>query len=272
MRRKEAGFYSVMALVMIGVLALVSLPLQTVSSTESLSTETPACQASAVVLNGTGGYPNCLQLIVGVNSTTLSVGQSLKIFVDLVNTLPDANNVSTPVLRVGPMGAYQFGGFPISTWPPDCLGPFPLQFIVVKGSYTADSLPAADPDYIIGAPSCSGVQIATQFNFGADSDRVNVTAESCTGACSPYPGTQLSTSYRLESDFSVMGYWNATYARINPLIDSVYSAPDPNGGDGSTFGYPEVAPLGQIAFVPGVYTLAVSSMWGQAEVIHFTVK
>jgi hypothetical protein len=260
-----------MALTIAGVLVLVSIPSKTPSSTES-SRETPACLGSTTVLNAIGGYPNCLHLIIGVNSTTLSVGQSLQISVDLVNTLSYANNVSTPVLRFGPTGSYQFGGFPISTWPPDCLGPFPLQFIVVNGSYTLDSLPATDPDYIIGAPSCSGGQIATQFSFGADSDRVNVTAESCTGACSPYPGTRLSTSYRLESDFSVMGYWNATYARINPLIDSVYSVPDPNGGDGSTFGYPEVAPLGQIVFVPGVYTLAVSSMWGQAEVIHFTVK
>jgi hypothetical protein len=261
-----------MALIMVGVLALVRLPLLTNSSTESSSAETPACQGSTAVLNGTGGYPNCLRLKIGVNSTTLSVGQSLKISVDLVNTLPHANNVNTPVRLVGPMGSYQFGGFPISMWPLDCLGPFPLQFIVVKGSYTVDSLPATDPDYIIGAPSCASGQIAMQFTFGADSDRVNVTAESCTGACSPYPGTQLSTSYRLESDFSVMGYWNATFARLNPLIDSVYSAPDPNGGSGFTFSYPEVAPLGATAFVPGVYTLAVSSMWGQAEVIHFTVK
>jgi hypothetical protein len=88
--------------------------------------------------------------------------------------------------------------------------------------------------------------------------------------CSPYPGTQLSTSYRLESNFSVMGYWNATFARSHPLLTA--SVPAPNGGDGSTFPYPEVAPLGQIAFVPGVYTLAVSSMWGQTEVLHFIVK
>jgi hypothetical protein len=273
-RRKEAGFYGVTALIMVGVLVLVSIPLQNPSSTKSsirTSTETPGCQGSTVVQNG-AGYPDCLQLTVGVNSTTLSVGQSLQISVDLVNALPYANNVNTPVLRFGPNGSYLFGGFPISTWPGDCLNPFPLQFIVLEGNYTLGTLPAADPDYIIGEPSCASADIATQFAFGAGSDQVNMTAESCTAACSPYPGTRLSTPYRLESDFSVMGYWNTTFARINPLIDSIYTTPAPNGGDGSTFGYPEVAPLGQIAFVPGVYTLAVSTFWGQAEVVQFTVK
>ena len=272
MRRKAAGFYGAMALVMVGVLFLVSLPSQTVSSTESSSVGTPACQGSTAVLNGTG-YPNCLRLMVGVNSTTLSVGQTLQISVDLVNTLPYANNVNTSVpLDIGPNGSYRFGGFPISTWPFDCLGPFPLQFIVVEGNYTLGSLPAADPDYIIGELPCASAEVATQFAFGAGSDQVNVTAESCTGACSAYPGTRISTSYRLESDFTVMGYWNATFALYNPLIDSIYSSPAPNGGDGSTFGYPEVAPLGQMAFIPGVYTLAVSTMWGQAQVVHITVK
>jgi hypothetical protein len=165
-RRKEAGFYGAMALVMVGVLALVSLPLQTVRSTES-SVETPACQASTVVLNGTGGYPNCLQLKVGVNSVALSVGQSLRISVDLVNTLLYANNVSTMAMpphynAAGSWPSGLFGGFPIFTWP-DCLAPYLLQFIVVEGNYTAGSLPASDPDYVIGRPGCTAGQIATQF-------------------------------------------------------------------------------------------------------------
>jgi len=268
-RQKAAGFYGAMALVMVGVLVLVSLPSQTVSSTESSSVAAPACQGSTAVLNGTG-YPNCLRLMVGVNSTSLSVGQTLRISVDLVNTLPYANDVGTPVpLVVGPNGSYHFGGFPISTWPFDCLGPFPLQFIVVEGNYTLGSLPAADPDYIISGVDCASAEIATQFAFGAGSDQVNVTAESCTGACSAYPGTRISTSYRLESDFAVTGYWNVTYARLSPLL--IYTTKSPVG-DGSTFGYPEVAPLGQIPFAPGVYTLAVSTMWGQAKVVHITVK
>lgn len=211
--------------------------------------------------------------MVGVNSTELAVGQSLRISVDFVNTLPYANDVGTPVPLVsGPNGSYLFGGFPISTWPFGCMGPFPLQFIVVLGNYTLVSLPGADPDYIIGQLPCASAEGVTQFTFAANSDTVNLTAESCTAGCSPYPGTRLSTPYRLESNFSVMGYWNATFALFNPLIDSIYSSPAPNGGDGSTFGYPEVAPLGATALVPGFYTLAVSSMWGQAEVIHFTVK
>jgi len=208
-----------------------------------------------------------------VNSTELAVGQSLQISVDLVNTLPYANDVSVPMPPVvGPNGSYLFGGFPISTWPFDCLGPFPLQFIVIEGNYTLGSLPAVDPDYIIGELSCASAQIVTQFAFAANSDTVNLSAISCAGACSPYPGTPLPPSHRLESVFAVTGYWNATFARVNPLIDSIYSSPAPNGGDGSTFRFPEVAPLGATAFVPGVYTLAASTMWGQAEVIHFSVK
>jgi hypothetical protein len=270
-RRNEAAFYSAMALIMVGVLALVSLPLLTNISTESSSAETPACQGSIAVLNGTGGYPNCLQLKIGANSTTLSVGQRLRISVDLVNTLPYANNITTGAMPpgYGPKGSFHFGGFPIFTWP-GCVAPYPLQFIVVNGNYAVGSLPAADPDYVLVGRICMEGQIVTQFAFGPEGDRVKMTAVTCIASCSPYPGAQLSTSYRLESDFTVMGYWNATYARIHPFLAA--SVPAPNGGDGSTYPYPEVAPLGQIAFVPGVYTLAVSSFWGQAEVIHFTVK
>ena len=48
MRQKEAGFYGVMALIMVGVLVLVSLPTQSVSSTESSSS--PAeCDTARVV-------------------------------------------------------------------------------------------------------------------------------------------------------------------------------------------------------------------------------
>ena len=48
MRQKEAGFYGVMALIMVGVLVLVSLPTQSVSSTESSSS--PAeCDTAQVV-------------------------------------------------------------------------------------------------------------------------------------------------------------------------------------------------------------------------------
>jgi hypothetical protein len=258
-----------MALIMAGVLGLVSLPLNGVASTAS-SVETPACPASAVTLNGSGGYSNCLQLIVGVNATTLSVGQRLQISVDLVNTISYVNDVSTMAAppRYLPFSTWHFGGFPIFTWP-GCLEPYPLQFIVVKGNYTVDSLSTSDPAQTMSGPVCMEGQTATQFAFAADGDRVNVTAVGF-GLPSPNPATQLSTSYALESDFSVNGYWNATYARENPFLTA--SVPAPNGGDGSTFPYPEVAPLGQIAFVPGVYTLAVSSMWGQAEVLHFTVK
>lgn len=276
MRRKEAGFYGVLALIMAGVLFLVGLPSPTATSTASLtlaSAQPAGNHTSTIEVNGTQGCPSCLQLTVGVNSTRLSVGQDLGISVHLVNTLPYANDINVTAMppAYGPNGSYRFGGFPISTWPADCLGPFPLQFIVVKGNYTVDSLPAADPDYMMGTLPCASAQGVTEFTFGAHSDQVTLTAVSCTAECSPYPGAQLPTPYRLESDFSVTGYWNATFAEMNPLNYSIYTTPAPNGGDGSSFGYPEVAPSGATAFAPGVYTLGVSSIWGQAEVVHFTV-
>jgi len=48
LRRKEAGFYGVMALIMAGVLVLVSLPAQSVSSTES-SSSPAVCDTAQVV-------------------------------------------------------------------------------------------------------------------------------------------------------------------------------------------------------------------------------
>jgi len=96
MRRKEAGFYSGIALIMAGVLALVSLPLQTPGSPET-STETMACQSSTAVQNGAGSYPNCLtsltnslglDVLLMMNATKLVAGDTLNVTAAVLNSSP----------------------------------------------------------------------------------------------------------------------------------------------------------------------------------------
>jgi len=59
-------------------------------------------------------------------------------------------------------------------------------------------------------------------------------------------------------NFTTNGYWDlANQSQLNPPVLGMQIPPRP----------PIPTP-----FVPGAYTLAVSDEWGQAAVLHFTVK
>jgi hypothetical protein len=70
----------------------------------------------------------------------------------------------------------------------------------------------------------------------------------------------------MESNRTVSRYWN------DMTINGFELNSTPVGPNGATFGFPEVAPLGQTPFAPGTYTLAVSDEWGQIVVLPFTVR
>lgn len=252
MRRKEAGFYSAIALIMVGVLVLVSLPSRTVTSTESMSSETLECQDSAPALNGTGGYPDCLQLKVSVNSTILSAGQSLRMSVEVFNGFSYSNDVTDQYSYQ--TTDWQFGGFPVVVWS-GCWYTEPLQFFVVQGNYSLATLFKSDP---IVPPQDLCIEEGSVYSvvFQPNSDVASVTGGDCSYSCSR---VLPPVTIPINATLTLNGYYNAS-----DLTSSLnYGLNDVNK---------TIVPTGEIAFVPGVYTLAVSSEWGQAEVVQFTVN
>ena len=237
-----------------------------------------ATPSSATYSTPPGGEVNIttysgVQLRVSINSTKLQVGQNLSISVSLFNTLPTQNNVSLSIFPLNTPKSIPLGeilGFPIAVWG-GCLSPEPIQFIIVKGSYSLGEL----EDMSINSSSpgivCMEGGIGRSIMFQPNSDVATVTGMFCTANCRPYQWAHLA----LESNFTVNGYWSL------PLNDSESNdilTPGPScviNGVATrcvTFNYPEVAPIAQALFSPGKYTLAVSDCWGQTNLLYFTVS
>ena len=220
-------------------------------------------------------YPSSgLQLLVGVNSTDLSVGQELHISVELRNNNDSERQVSPVGIPANASDlasfedTWRFHGWPIAVWP-GCTLQLPLQFIVIQGNYTSDTLSqAVNASLVHPGPvgaACIETENVTGLVFQPSSDLVNMSSI-YVAANDVRTYTEASTIYRMESNFTVSGYWDE--GSLNTL--DLFSTPV--GTTGATFGTPEVAPLGQTQFVVGVYTLAVSDEWGQLAILHFTVS
>jgi hypothetical protein len=215
-----------------------------------------------------------LQLLVATNSTELLAGEHLGVAIDLVNTLTTQNEV--PPWDLGSNVSWGFAGFPVAVWP-DCVYYLPLEFNVFEGNYTVASLAASEPGVVPENIGCMENENVSQLVFQARSDEVNVTAYYAAPCCltngtnttssTTEPPADYRMEWRMESSFTVGGYWNAS-AVYNPFDLASTGV----GSNAFTFGYPEVPPLGQNPFSPGVYTLAVSDEWGQVALIHFTVN
>jgi hypothetical protein len=264
LKKNEWGFAIVEALLVVAVLLLVSLPLQSHNNNASKATITLTSTSTTDIV--ATSLTHGLQLRVATNSTELMAGQHLGISIDLVNTLPMENEV--PPWDVGSNVSWGFAGFPVAVWP-DCIYYLPLEFNVFKGNYTATSLAASDPGVVPENIGCKENESVSQLVFQPESDEVNVTAYYAVdiGPNETNPAANYRMQWRMESNFTVGGYWNATEV-YNPF-DLASTAV---GSNIFTFGYPEVPPLGQTPFSPGAYTLAVSDEWGQVAIIPFTVS
>lgn len=264
MKKKEWGFAIVQALLVAAVLLLVSLPSQSLNNnaTKTTVTLTATSTRDIVATSSTHG----LQLRVATNSTELLAGEHLGISIDVVNTLPRENEV--PPWDIGSNVSWGFAGFPVAAWP-DCVYYLPLEFNVFKGNYTATSLAASEPGVVPENIGCKENENVSQLIFQPESDEVAVTAYYAVNIGPNETNTTANyrMEWRMESNFTVGGYWNAT-----AVYDPFDLASTAVGSNGFTFGYPEVPPLGQTPFSPGAYTLAVSDEWGQVAIIPFTVS
>lgn len=214
-----------------------------------------------------------LELRVGVNSTNLEVGQNLSISVSLFNVLPTQNNLSLSPFPLNTPDSIPFGeilGFPIAVWG-GCLSPEPIQFIIVKGVYSLGELEDMSINSSSPGIACMEGGIGRTIEFQPNSDVAIVRGLFCTANCQPYQWPSLA----LESNFTVNGYWGLP---LNGSEANDILTPGPpcviNGVSTRciTFNYPEVGPIAQAQFSQAKYTLAVSDIWGQTDLLYFTVS
>lgn len=144
--RKSYIFFAaiiIAGVALVGILSSSSQVVGTISESSSAQCAGDLNSSSSI------DSPDCLQLRVSLNATTLSVGQKLAISVELVNPLQEQNNV--PGIQRWPNvynssdlpSMWYFEGFPIWSWA-GCDTHFPMEFAVVKGNYTlAASRPSA---------------------------------------------------------------------------------------------------------------------------------
>jgi hypothetical protein len=243
MRKREAGFYSGIALIMAGVLVLVSLPLQAPSSTETsreTSTLTPACQGSTVVQKGSDGYPNCLtsstnslglDVLLVLNSTKLVTGDALNVTAAVQNSSPKEVDASEAFVWAFPS---------IRDWQ-TILGGCPsfLSIQVYSGHYAMSNLSTASPLQISnpGRMAPCGPPVALEkeayFRFQPSSHKAAYLFPS-----SSYTGPGYPMSQTVEAK----GY------------------------------YPSNQSQNFIRFPAGSYTVAAGDEWGQLTISYFSVS
>jgi hypothetical protein len=281
LKRKERAFVLAQVVIVAVVLTLVSLPIQSLNQTSSSSSRTTSSSATSTVassslgqspsestspsvspLNSSGLGSNGLLLSAAINASSFEPGDSLQITVSLKNALSTVNTVE-------PSNQSVLRGFPIAVWG-SCIdipvgSPVsPMDFIVVSGNYSPNSLKALAANAMSagGGVGCPEDSILRDITFLPNSDLANLTGEGVFG----YNDAALG-SFALSSNFTINGYWEYPLT-VNETSDGYYSAP---GGEGVAYAYSEVGPVAAHLFVPGVYTLAVEDDWGQLELLHFTV-
>jgi hypothetical protein len=120
------------------------------------------------------------------------------------------------------------------------------------GNYTLQELPAVAN--IFFSVNCAGLAEIDHLVFQPHSSQANLTEF--------FPDANHANAtlgpFQLSLGFATSGYWDLlnNSRELNPPVISEH---------------PLVSPTAT-AFVPGVYTVAVSDEWGQAAVLHFTVK
>jgi hypothetical protein len=183
--------------------------------------------------------PDGLQLSLSINSADIGVGQNLSVELSVTNTLPTINTVMTS-------DDWQFQGIPVALWP-TCYYPVPAEVVVLQGNYSAQEL--QDTATSTFTYTCAEAVTFDHVVFQPDSDSANATGVyDVTGSNGTYGPYQLGFS------FTTSGYWdlgNLSSAANPPIIDE--------------------RPPSAMAFVPGVYTVAIEDEWGQVVVLNFTV-
>jgi hypothetical protein len=232
-----------------------------IQSTTALS---PASSSSLSLSTLTGPTANestgTPALLVSANAS-IQEGQNLSITIALVNPSPSP-------LIVGASDDWNVNGFPVAIWS-GCSGLEPVEFMIVKGNYTLESLQAASANASISQGGCMEGGSVGVLLFQGQGSGADVKGTFCEASCFP----DIS-HYDLDSNFTVSGFW--AYPINASEAADVFTPPHPEcfvsgHQDCSTYNYPEVGPFAQHTFVPGWYTLAVSDEWGQAVLRSFEV-
>ena len=235
------------------------LPVPTLITNISSTSTLPVAATSVSSVSSNSN----LELSVSTNSTNLHAGQSLNITVSLFNPLSTMSNVSIPTSNGIPVQ-----GFPVNIWGA-CMFPEPIEFVIAKGNYSLTELEQLSINSSIPKVVCMEWGTANYAAFQPGSDVANISGNFCTAECHP----NLIQSIRLESNFTVNGYWG--YPLNSSEAQDLFTPANgcaPVGSCGIGFEYPEIGPIAQAPFSPGLYTMVVSDVWGQVELLHFTVS
>jgi hypothetical protein len=252
MKRKEGAFAVAQAAVFAVVIVLVSLPVQSANQQQvSTSQNSETAQGSDLGSDG-------LQLTTSLNASQLSPGQVLQVNVSVFNTLSTAN--SLPVSERWP-----FQGIPLALWP-DCdlmlLGPSvpgfnvsaPAEAVVIKGDYTISNITSAADIHFPVVPCAEAIEV-DQVIFGPRSGQANLTGD--------YIGRNETLGpYQVASTFTMNGYWDLLNNAERAQFFSTFS----DNGQQQAALSPVTTP-----FTPGVYTVGIEDIWGQAVILHFSV-
>jgi len=259
MRRKEAGFIAAQAAIFVGVIALVSLPLQFSNNTQ-VSTSSTVNEGPLVFASGLA--PDGLQLKMVLNATSMRYDGAITGNVTVVNT--SNQNVSIPQLVQNQN---------ITKWNSDdyfCAGNPSyslLGFALFQGHFTAANVSAAGSPLRLAPPmvgSCGGIEIALsavtflpngdhagagqpeQF-FQPASVELNATTTFCNGVGNGNGGFSCTWAYP-----GLVGFWN----------DNVPS-------QGNLFGFTSTA---FVHFPSGEYTIVAADDWNQYVYATFVVQ
>jgi hypothetical protein len=250
MKRKESAFVVAQAAIFVVVIALVALPAQSTSQQQvSTSQTSETVQGSALGSNG-------LQLSASLNASQLTPSQTLQVNVSLFNTLPTINNLTRS-------DDWPFQGIPLALWP-DCYVWYALnanmsttaEAVVLKGDYTMANISSVADVYFPLVGCMEGI-VVNYALFGPSSAQANLTGL-C--GCGPLTMNTAVGPYHAGNTFTTTGYWNPLKNSDPPRTSNVFL----DYGQQQAGLRPTTT-----AFTPGVCTVGIEDMWGQAVILHF---
>src|SRR5437588_185049 len=175
----------------------------TSTSTETAALPLPHAQVIGMDSSGSTG----LDLIVGLNATTLKQGQDLANFVEVVNTLPRVNNIS-----VG-------NDFPVKPFSPKCDpgDSTPIDVEMYSGHYDKANVSSASPlPYTRLCPTAfsSSLTHYGYYLFEPSSANATLYGQTSSGA----PANSGPMSLRLVNETSVYQYMSSLPYAVHPVL------------------------------------------------------
>jgi len=249
-------------------------PSTTVSYSTSTSTSFSTSNYPTTSVTSVGESPgnastlgsNGIDLIISLNGTKIVVGETLQVNITLFNDFSEVNSVPTSNDSL-------FQGVPVALWPTcdyandinqnqnpgHTVSTYAFstaaQAVVLMGYYNSENISSVANVHFAPTP-CKEYWAIDHAIFQPESSQVSLDGIS---AGFPTRTNETQGPFQLSTSFTTTGYWNL-------LNDSQLLNPPVINGQ-----YPPMPPVA-IAFVPGVYTVAVADEWGQAAILHFVVE